>query len=177
MSDLRIYVASLSDYNAGILHGVWIDIDGKDADAIQEEVNKMLAESPAAKKYGDVAEEWAIHDYEGFPKLEESTDFETIAEMAELIEEHDGAFLVALENFSGDIEDAKQAVTENYAGTASSLAEWAEDFTNETNDLSGMPDFLRYHIDWEGVARDMELNGDIWSGTDSDGTLHIFWNR
>lgn len=26
----RIYVASLSDYNAGILHGVWLDFDNFD---------------------------------------------------------------------------------------------------------------------------------------------------
>ena len=36
----RIYVASLSDYNAGHLHGRWIDAD-QDPDAIREEIAAM----------------------------------------------------------------------------------------------------------------------------------------
>ena len=56
----RIYVASLSDYNAGRLHGRWIDAT-QGVDAVQAEVVAMLAESREA-----VAEEWAIHDYDEF---------------------------------------------------------------------------------------------------------------
>lgn len=41
----RIYVASLSDYNAGELHGIWIDVDQMDAEDMQEEINKMLLAS------------------------------------------------------------------------------------------------------------------------------------
>jgi len=51
----RIYVASLADYNAGRLHGRWIDAD-RPAEAIREQIAQMLAESKAP-----VAEEWAIH--------------------------------------------------------------------------------------------------------------------
>ena len=40
----QIYVASLSDYNAGILHGKWITIEDKDIDDIQDEINQILAE-------------------------------------------------------------------------------------------------------------------------------------
>lgn len=35
-ADYRIYVASLADYNDGILHGAWIDCDGLGADDIGE---------------------------------------------------------------------------------------------------------------------------------------------
>lgn len=48
----RIYVASLSDYNNGNLHGVWID-DLSDAETIQDEVNAMLR----ASKYPNVTTE------------------------------------------------------------------------------------------------------------------------
>lgn len=44
----RIYVASLSDYNAGHLHGRWIDLDGLDAsddDAVMEDIAAMLRAS------------------------------------------------------------------------------------------------------------------------------------
>ena len=54
----RIYVASLSDYNAGRLHGRWIDAT-QSADTIREELSQMLAESQEP-----IAEEWAIHAYD-----------------------------------------------------------------------------------------------------------------
>lgn len=41
----RIYVACLASYNSGVLHGTWIDLDGKDADDVQQEINAMLRES------------------------------------------------------------------------------------------------------------------------------------
>ncbi len=72
----RVYVASLSDYNAGVLHGRWIDAD-QDADAIHADIAQMLAESPTDKS----AEEWAIHDYEGFHgiTISEFEDIDTVA--------------------------------------------------------------------------------------------------
>src|ERR1700722_1252880 len=56
----RIYVASLSDYNAGRLHGEWLDA-AQDPEAILAGISAMLAASPEPG-----AEEWAIHDYEQF---------------------------------------------------------------------------------------------------------------
>jgi hypothetical protein len=47
----------------GRLHGEWIDAD-QSADAIYEDVKRMLAASPEPG-----AEEWAIPDYEGFGEL------------------------------------------------------------------------------------------------------------
>ena len=37
----RIYVASLSDYNAGILHGVWLDA-AQEPDELQAHIDLML---------------------------------------------------------------------------------------------------------------------------------------
>src|SRR5581483_3902347 len=59
----RIYVASLADYNAGRLHGVWIDA-AQEPDDLQLHINAMLARSTEP-----IAEEWAIHDFEGFNGL------------------------------------------------------------------------------------------------------------
>ncbi len=41
----RIYVACLASYNAGRLHGAWIDAH-QEPEAITAEVWKMLASSP-----------------------------------------------------------------------------------------------------------------------------------
>ena len=45
----RIYVASLSDYNEGILHGAWIDAD-QELGALYEAVDAMLDSSPSERR-------------------------------------------------------------------------------------------------------------------------------
>ncbi|MXW76076.1 MAG: antirestriction protein ArdA [Acidimicrobiaceae bacterium] len=74
----RIYVASLSDYNNGHLHGRWIAA-AQSPQRIYEEIHQMLATSPTLG-----AEEWAIHDYEGFAPHEiyETEDISTISQFA-----------------------------------------------------------------------------------------------
>jgi len=83
-TDPRIYVACLAAYNNGRLHGAWIDAN-QSADDIAAEVQTMLAASPEPG-----AEEWAIHDYEGFGelRLSEWESFERVASIAAGIAEH-----------------------------------------------------------------------------------------
>ena len=69
----RIYVACLAAYNNGYLHGRWIN--ATTPDEIMGKVRAMLADSPLPD-----ADEWAIHDYEGFEgaSLSEYASFETV---------------------------------------------------------------------------------------------------
>ena len=53
-------MACLAAYNNGKLHGVWIDAYSG-VDGIEEQVAEMMACSPEVN-----AEEWAVHDFEGF---------------------------------------------------------------------------------------------------------------
>ena len=89
-TDPKIYVASLSDYNNGTLHGAWIELDGKDASEVSEEITAMLETSPSAKAYGTKAEEYAIHDHEGFGSVAvgEYDPIDKLVEKAEFIVEH-----------------------------------------------------------------------------------------
>jgi antirestriction protein len=83
----RIYVADLAAYNAGYLHGEWIDLEGLTTEDVHERVQKILAEGTAkyARETLSVHEEWAIHDYEGFGpiRIEEYSSFETVVAHAE----------------------------------------------------------------------------------------------
>ena len=73
----RIYVACLAAYNNGILHGAWIE--ATEAWSMWEATRDMLAKSPIPD-----AEEWAIHDHEGFAsiRINEYDSFERVAELA-----------------------------------------------------------------------------------------------
>ena len=58
-----IYVACLAAYNAGHLHGEWLDA-AREAAEIQEDIRAILQSSPV-----DSGGDFAIHDYEGFGDL------------------------------------------------------------------------------------------------------------
>ena len=152
--EINIYVADLAAYNNGKLHGVWIDAT-QDLDDIQAQINQMLAESPEG-----FAEEYAIHDYEGFCgyPVSEYEGIELVHEIACFIEEHSDVGGELLNHFSGDIDEAKKAIEENYCGCHSSLADYAQELTEQTTEI---PQHLAFYIDYERMGRDMEMSGDI----------------
>lgn len=174
----RVYITSLSDYNSGILHGAWMDF----TEDIHEQVEKLLKASPSAKLEGSIAEEWAIHDSEGFPKglVQEHSDLDGLAYWAEFIEETDDDDLIqaALDCVgSTDLDDVKDLVENNQAGQIdrSGLASWAQEQCEDCDEgsLKKLPSFIRYHIDWEGVGRDMLHD---YSYSEVNGTTYLFSN-
>ena len=167
--EIRIYVADLAAYNAGTLHGVWINATD-DLEGIQEQVNAMLAASPEPD-----AEEYAIHDYEGFDtyRLSEYEGLETAHEIACFIEEYSDFGSELLSHF-GDVDEARRAADEDYCGCYRSLADYAQELTEETTDI---PANLTYYIDYESMGRDMALNGDVFTIETAFEQVHVFWNR
>lgn len=173
MSDLnpRIYVACLASYNAGHLYGKWIDAT-QNVDVIKSDIQSMLEYS---KVYG--AEEWAIHDYDDFYEagsyLGEYPDLEDIVTIAELLKEHGKIVAKLVEHFSGDVEDVKRSLEENYAGCYESLADYAEEFCQSCYEI---PKWCQYYINWKSMAEDWEMNGDIFSLETSFEEVHVFYN-
>ena len=165
---IRIYVACLAAYNNGELHGHWIDATLGE-DHIREEIRAMLAASPV-----EGAEEHAIHDYEGFEgaSIAEYESIQSVAELAAFIEEY-GPVAAMLAGHYADLEDAKEAIRDNYAGVYPSVEDFAQELTEETTKI---PDNLQYYIDWERMARDMEIDDILVFRTGSD-EVHVFWQR
>lgn len=169
-SNLRIYVACLAAYNNGYLHGAWIDAD-QDADQIRDEIAVMLARSPV-----EDAEEYAIHDYEGFEgvSISEYAGINSVARMAAFIAEHSALGAGLLEQFSGDMDQAESTLEDCYHGQFSSLADYLEELTTESVTI---PEALRYYVDWEAMARDAEMGGDLFTIETAHGEVHVFSNR
>ena len=169
--EIRIYVADLAAYNNGVLHGVWIDAT-EDSDSIQDQINAMLKVSPIEEE----AEEYAIHDYEGFGSysVSEYSGIEGLHEVACFIEEHPEMGSDLLAHFSDNIEEARKAIEENYCGCHKSVADYAQDLTEETGDV---PKHLEFYIDYNRMGYDMEVSGDIFTIETSHEEVHIFWNH
>ena len=163
---IRIYVACLAAYNNGHLHGEWIDVT--DESSIWEAVQAMLYASPI-----DEAEEWAIHDYEGFEGAEvgEYFSFANVVELANYIRERGELGAEVLNYYGGNIEDAK-ARFEEYAGEYDSLEAYAEELTEQSG--TEIPESLAPYIDFKAMAHDYEQSGDFLTFR-VGGSVHIFW--
>lgn len=171
MNTIRIYVASLSDYNAGRLHGRWIDAT-LGAEAIRAEIEAMLQKSPECD-----AEEYAIHDFEGFGTypVSEYESIDKVAAMAEAIENH-GHLIVELMAHLGldDPEEAIKYHEENYQGCFGSLEEWSENFLADSGMLDEIPENLRPYFDFEKYANDARIGGDIFE-IEMGGDVHVYF--
>ena len=161
----RIYVACLAAYNNGFLHGEWIDAN-QEAEAIHNQIKEILAKSPAAG-----AEEWAIHDYEGFCglRLSEYESIEKVAEMAAMIQEHGEAWAKFAE-YEGIEYATLERFEEAYSGEWDSEVAFAEDLASETMEI---PKHLEFYIDYEKLARDLFIN-DYFSADSENGKVYVF---
>lgn len=169
---VRVYVASLSDYNAERLHGAWIEVT--DPDTMMGEIQAMLSDSSEPD-----AEEWAIHDTEGFGsyQVSEYADLGKLVTVAGLIEEHGDIVTHLIDHFGGDLDAANQAIEEEYQGCFHDLEHYAEQFLEDTGALQDVPQYLHNYIDYGAMGRDMELNGDIFTIELGYREVHVLWNR
>ena len=122
-----IYVASLSDYVNGRLHGCWIDATKSDEE-IFAAIRAMLKSSPYLE-----AEEYAIHDYEYFEpvKLEEYSNIKNVAAVARNIAKHGVEFAHWAQDMwiDGDSEEQMEKhFLEAYRGTFESEEEYAQQY-------------------------------------------------
>lgn len=178
MTTPRIYVACLAAYNNGKLHGEWIDAN-QDADDLWKAINAILAKSPEPG-----AEEWAIHDYEGFEGIElgENPDIAFVSKLAEIIDDKNGEVITRLHSHLGNaktvdgLDETKEYFEEHYAGAFKSLEDWAYEFAMDTQGKDSLGSYASY-IDWERVGRDAEIGGDVFTIDTDDGKTHVFWNR
>ena len=160
----KIYAACLAAYNAGYLHGIWIDAS-QSLDLILSEIKTMLSNSSIPN-----AEEWAIHDYEDFGSicLDEYSDLETVVSIADVIKKYGklGAEIVA---YHGNyVNDARNAL-DNYCGEYDSKVDYAKQLMN---DCSEVPEYFQFYIDYDKFARDLFISDNY--SIDVNNKCHVF---
>lgn len=160
-----IYVACLASYNAGKLHGAWID-DCTDEDAMGEAITAMLAASPTPG-----AEEWAIHDTHGFEGLDIGAHptLASVATHASMLAEHDGAWR-AYVGIVGAHYANESDFGDTYQGQHDSPEDYAESWHADRGTDLGT---LAAYVDWARVARDMGFEGYAFV-PDGCGGVYVF---
>lgn len=164
----RIYVACLASYNAGVLHGRWIDAN-PDADDLRAEIAAMLLASPEPD-----AEEWAIHDYDDFGDLNlgENPDLESVAMHARLIGEHGGAW-PAYVNYVGAHYATEQGFEDSYRGEWASEQAYAEYLLDSVGTIPDDDSILARYFDYEKFTHDLFMS-DYRSFDATGGTVYVF---
>lgn len=173
----RVYVASLADYNEGRLHGAWIDAD-QDEDELARAIKEMLARSPSPG-----AEEWAIHDYEGFGplRLDEFESLAAVATIAKGIDEHGPAFAAWAAHVGTDSE-ALDEFEDAYMGEWESAVAFAEEMLDDMGHIDeimrNVPEHLAPYvqIDYRGFVSDLVRNGELATLEKPDGGIYVFRN-
>ena len=172
VSDTRIYVASLSDYNDGRLHGAWLDATAE-PDELTEGVTAMLARSPIPG-----AEEYAIHDYEGFGPLAlgEYAAIEHIARLANGIVEHGIAFAHYADQVGDDLEALDQ-FEDRFQGRWDSMVAYTDELLDslglDAGRCTGLPDFVRPYVSIDSAALARDLTSELSVREDADG-IYVF---
>jgi antirestriction protein len=169
----RIYVACLSAYNNGNLYGKWIAANQTPED-ILDEIHGMLASSPEPQ-----AEEWSIHDYDGFGSLQlgETELLAHISAVASCITEHGPAFGEWLAYDSSRDASEPKAFTDSYRGEWESLRAYAEDYAGSTGlyeaaEKASSP-YIR--VDLDALQRNLKM--DAYTVPSGHGTVYVFDGR
>ena len=82
----------------------------------------------------------------------------TPEQVAEYLEQYGEAASEVLEHF-GDVETATKAYENAYYGEYESLEDYAYEMYQCS--LEGVPEHVKLYIDYEAIARDMDLGGEV----------------
>jgi antirestriction protein len=173
-----IYVACLAAYNSGFLHGTWINVDLGE-EGILQKIEKMLERSPIIN-----AEEWAIHDYEGFGtfRISQYEDIATVCKLDSFRKEYGDIAMELMgdlgmnlinsfhcKTMDEQIEAVKSYLEDHYKGEYEAEVSFVEQFID---DIYQIPEGLHFYIDYDLLKRDL-FSQDYFSVKIND-DFHIF---
>ena len=168
---MQIYATSLSDYNNGILHGVWIDVEDTTLEDVQEQINAMLAASPTEP---GTAEEWEVHDTEDIPHglvWEGLSKILEFAEYSRKYEDYQDPFYYWVDD--GNINNMDE-FPEYFVGEYTSTKEFVEEYLDSLGYLEDLPAIIKYNIDIDGIWTDFKTGGDFYEIKSANQTVYIY---
>ena len=171
-----IWVGSLADYNAGHLHGAWIDAAQPHEDLLAA-VQHMLSTSREPN-----AEEWGIFDHDNFGsyRVGEYEDLATVSAIARGIQRFGLAYAAWAELSDAALEDLDDNFEDAFMGYFDSqdsfIDSFLDDFDIERSLEKALPGWLLSHIsiDRQGIGRDLQASGDLHFEDAPEGGIYVF---
>lgn len=171
----RVWIGDLAAYNAGELVGEWIDATDRDALAA------------AVDRYGHGGRsDTFVADHEGFGgwPVGEYPDFDDLADLADMIEEHGADMVGAFQDVTGcgvgDLADLPGRFVGTFDGwtsfAMSDVNTWTDGDTTHIGTALGTMTVTGTdaYVDWEGIGRDYRLDGCAYIGSERGGELYVF---
>lgn len=161
----KVYVGTYAKYNQGSLKGAWLDLANySDKDAFIEACNAL---------HNDEADpELMFQDHEEIPKgmIGESFISDDVWEWLEMDDSDKELLILYRENIyeKADLDTAKEA----FRGTADNAAAFAEQLLEDDGTLSQVPECLKYHIDFQSYADELDTSG--WYFISHNGEVWVF---
>ena len=167
---LKIFLTDLAAYNNGYLVGEWLTLP-LETEELEANIKEILAkgEELCGDRFSD---EFFITDYEwedvSIFSVDEYENIYTLNEKIKLIEEsiepwQHRIVKVLLDNgLVNTLEDAIDKVDEVVVYENSTMADIVEQYIEEYTDLNAYHPLIVAHIDYEGIGRDLELEGNFF---------------
>lgn len=120
--------------------------------------------------------DYTITDLDGFYNFVDSEftsicELSDMAERIEALENDDADKLEAMAEYCDDLEDVERAWEDSYFIPNTTLADYAEELCYDCGYMpSELPGWISYHIDWEGVGRELLIDG---YSEINDGVLYV----
>ena len=163
----RIWIGCLASYNAGTLHGEWID--ATDADEIYEAIDSILKSSPEPN-----AEEWIICDHENFCGISiyQYASIEEVARLGALVQLYGEAF-AAFAAHVGQKDATADDFDDHFRGHWDTEQAFAEELFDECYSLDSLPESIRCYFDYAAFSRDLFIN-DFYAVDAREGGVYVF---
>lgn len=161
---LIIYITDIAAYNSGRLIGEWVTLPIEDNE-LNSKIKDILERGSKYCGNQFLNEEIFITDYEfeaeELFKVNEYDNVFDLNEKIKLIEsvessQHKCIKFLLDENIANSVSDAIEKLDDVILYENSSMREIAEGFVDEYLDLSGVHDLIKYNLNYDGIARDLE---------------------
>ena len=164
---LKVYITDLAAYNCGYLIGEWITLPLEENE-LKKSIKKILQQGQEVCE-DEYHEEYFITDFEFmdvklFEVEEYSSPYELNRQLTliqEQVEPHQyKSVKVLLENgLVSSLEEAIEKIDGFIIYEKCSMTDIAIQYIEEYTDLNGYHPLITAHIDYEGIGRDLELDG------------------
>ena len=165
---MRVYITDLEAYNNGHLVGAWYQLPMNE-DLLAESIENILQEGRDICEDTHFHEEYFITDFEcEYMTIEEYSPLGKYNHIAEDMEEIDEDVVKAIKflmenNLVKDIFEAMKTYEDSVRIYENqSMEDIAYDYSQECCDLDDIPSIISNNIDYESIARDMEIEGSYY---------------
>lgn len=166
---LKIFITDLAAYTQGFLIGEWITLP-KEKEELIEDINRILGtgericEDYPHEEFFTTDYEWS--DVEIFP-IGEYDNLDELNQKLNLIEEVDESDHIKLKflldnNLVSSLEEAIEKIDDVIYHQDSTMRDIAEEYIYTCYDLDTLPKIIAHHIDYDGIARDLEIDGSFY---------------